>query len=325
MGTMIAKREKTQQPMGPVSLLHLSDTHGLHRTINTDTSLAAGDILIHTGDWTNRGRADVHADFNDWLGEIKHKFKYIVVVAGNHEWSDPSLATTITSPKAYLSSQLSNATHVLEHEGVELCGVRIYGSPWLPGARHGWPEIQVSKDTAATDARGSTSTVRHRFSEIPPGCDVLLTHGPPRGVFDVCESKCSWGSSVALRDAITTAAPAVHCFGHLHEQRGTWRRNASGHWEGGVEYESAPGERYPTWPPPPPAYPGQLISCNAMKNNRSIDGQPGQLVGCGRLIVAVPLFDEKTKMVCVRPASNVWTPGIEWKFLTGEEAKAALR
>ena len=55
------------EPAVPLTLLHLSDTHGLHRSIET-RDLPEADILVHTGDWSENGTDQEHADFNAWQG-----------------------------------------------------------------------------------------------------------------------------------------------------------------------------------------------------------------------------------------------------------------
>ena len=118
------------------------------------------------------------------------------------------IQSSLVEPKKYLSEKLTNATHILEHESVELCGLHIFGSAWLPGAG-GPPDIIHTKD--------NTTIKMDRFNEIPTGCDILLTHGPPLGVFDMSGSLRSWGSSIALTQAVVRAKPEVHLL-VMHEQ-----------------------------------------------------------------------------------------------------------
>ena len=115
---------------------------------------------------------------------------------------------------------------------------------------------------------------------------------------------------------MTSSHFEVHCFGHLHEQRGQWCRNShpcaaatlqrvafpgesfstavdaetgagaggdvGAAYAGGVEYLGG----FATSGPPPPDYPCQLISCNAMKNHPRMEGKEPHLSGPARLIVA---------------------------------------
>jgi hypothetical protein len=79
--------------------------------------------------------------------------------------------------------------------------------------------------------------------------------------------------------------PLAHLHGHVHEQRGVWRKaGPGGAFVGGVEY-TCPLPMH-AQPPPPLAYPPHLISNGSMKNNRTMDGPPARIVGAPRVIVA---------------------------------------
>lgn len=245
-----------------VRLLHLSDTHCMHRAIEP---LPPADILVHTGDFTNSGSDAEIADFNAWLGELRANFTAIIVIAGNHDMHGPKSILEITAT-------LSNATHVLNDSAASVLGLNFYGVSWRKTQKAADPD---------TDAAP--------FEAIPAGVHILLTHGPAFGVFDLMEGSArSWGASVALSSAITRARPAVHLFGHVHEQRGVWRRMVGSPHEfaGGVEYRGLPFGA-PARPPPPSDSPLQLISNNAMTNHKWLERTPTQsIAGPARLIVA---------------------------------------
>lgn len=63
-----------------LSVVHMSDTHGNFYDVPD------GDILIHSGDFTNEGIRHGMEDVNDFMSYFKalpHKYK--VLVPGNHE------------------------------------------------------------------------------------------------------------------------------------------------------------------------------------------------------------------------------------------------
>jgi hypothetical protein len=250
------------------------------------------DFLLHTGDMTDHGSMDEFRSVNEYFGKLKHRFKYgIIVIAGNHDVHG-------NRGKIDLKQVLTNAT-VLHHEmahGVhEACGLKIFGSPWC-----------------AWKPAGSPGGEGHLFDLIPDakdgiGIDILMTHGPPAGIFDTCgyEYRKSqqrtgrrgkpkqrivcfpWGSSHELNAAIMRSRPLLHLFGHLHEQRGVWQRHASGEYVGGVEYQAKPGQPFPTIGPPPADWPCDLVSCNAMCNHgdhEEVDSR--HIAGPPRLIQA---------------------------------------
>jgi len=233
------------------------------------------DFLLHTGDMTDHGSMEELLSVNDYFGKVKHRFKHgIIVIAGNHDVHG-------NEGKIDLRQVLTNATvlhHEMAHTLFEVCGLKIFGSPWCA-----W------KPAKNPGGEG------HLFDQIPEGIDILMTHGPPSRIFDTagyCQSQqgieCRrWGSSVDLNAAIMRARPRVHLFGHLHEQRGVWQRDASGNYAGGVEYHARQGQPFPTTGPPPPDWPCDLVSCNAMCNHAGHERAMGKhIAGPPRLIQA---------------------------------------
>ena len=284
-----------------VRILHMSDTHNLHRTIGV---LPEADILLHTGDFSEEGTDKEFEDFDAWLGELRQqypKLQHIIVIPGNHDWrqsirnawnkkEDPRELLK----KEFMKQKLPNAT-VLIHEEMTVCGLRIFGSSWDPWLDSHNPENGPSAQNrehlnmmweALADAQAT-----HNYGVIPPGVHILLTHGPPRKVLDCIGNKESYGSSKALRAQIMAVRPQVHLFGHLHEQRGAYYKLPfDGSFAGGVEYELEPGKTGPfeTVEVPPPEYPCELICNTAMKNNDGLEGRIGEeyLAGPPRLILA---------------------------------------
>ncbi len=176
-----------------IRLVIISDTHNLHDQI----VVPDGDVLVHGGDFTGRGTPDEIRAFNDWLGTLPHRFR--VVIAGNHDWGfqiSPDVAR----------AALTNAIY-LEDSGVEIEGVRFYGSPWQP-----W--FMDWAFNLRTDAE-----LRSKWDLIPEGTDVLITHGPPRGILDRTVTFHDVGC-LELRRAVERIAPRLHIFGHIHEGYG---------------------------------------------------------------------------------------------------------
>ena len=104
-------------PVGSGSTLRvvvISDTHNHHRSVQ----VPPGDVLIHCGDFTNKGKVEELTAFNDWLGELPHAHKFLVV--GNHE---------VGMFNEWEPALVSNATFV-DNDLVEVAGVRMYGMPW---------------------------------------------------------------------------------------------------------------------------------------------------------------------------------------------------
>jgi Icc-related predicted phosphoesterase len=172
----------------------ISDTHDLHR----DFEVPNGDLLIHAGDFTmNSMSAEKLIDFNDWLGELPHTFR--VVIPGNHDFvvEDPSRRHLIT-----------NAT-LLINEGIEIMGLKIWGSPTTPllGEAFG----------VASDNDRETL-----YRRIPINTDILITHCPPYGILDQVLGSDHHQGCPQLLAAVRRVQPMMHVFGHVHAGYGTF-------------------------------------------------------------------------------------------------------
>ena len=170
----------------------ISDTHGRHRELEVPHY----DLLIHAGDEANDPSPYKNEreslDFFDWLyGLPGHK----VFVPGNHSvaiergWVKPKVPCLIDSH-------------------VDIDGVGIYGSPWTP--TFGSSRWVYHKD------RGKMGDVW----DMMPKCDVLVTHGPPKGILDLAEDReghnqVHCGCRSLLRKVLEVK-PRVHIYGHIH-------------------------------------------------------------------------------------------------------------
>jgi len=152
-------------------------------------------------------------DFNVWLGQLPHAWK--VVVSGNHDRSMDLVANGASLKEARLHGRkvLSNATHYLLDEPCEIMGLRMWGSPYTPFFHSDYWKFHYDPATVG------------RWDQIPPKLDVLITHGPPRYHLDLTmegERAGCWDLHRRIRDMhLTDDQPRVHCFGHIHEARGS--------------------------------------------------------------------------------------------------------
>jgi len=173
----------------------VADTHGLHRRLD----VPCGDLFIHAGDFTlNSKPPSIISDFNAWLGSLPHRHK--VVVPGNHEF-------ILEEPRN--RGGITNAI-LLVDSGVEIEGLRIWGSPVTPlyGGAFGKSNPEDRK--------------RH-WAQIPDGLDILITHGPPFAILDHGGSAERREGCPQLLEAVFRALPRVHVFGHIHHGYGTLR------------------------------------------------------------------------------------------------------
>lgn len=177
----------------------VSDTHGRR------FDLGQGHVLVHCGDFTSRGTREEIESFNNWLGEVRGDFDHIIVVPGNHD--------------RLFQENYHEARALLPHADAVLVGTgavlkdpvtgepkRLWGSPWTPEFCR-WA-FGYSKSEAAGC-----------WAHMPSDLNLLITHGPPKGVLDWCPGG-NVGCPELLR-AVQRCAPKVHCFGHIHEGYGS--------------------------------------------------------------------------------------------------------
>jgi Icc-related predicted phosphoesterase len=160
-----------------------------------------GDILVHCGDITSQGEYSILQDFNQWLGEQDYSYK--IFIAGNHDLSYEKYPTTT-------KKIVTNAIY-LENTGIELEGLKFWGSPYTPAFMN-W---------AFNIPRESTL---NNWKKIPNDVDVLITHGPPYGILD---SVFGWDlqrdihqGDKHLLKIVKHIKPLIHSYGHIHESPG---------------------------------------------------------------------------------------------------------
>lgn len=174
-----------------MEIVCISDTHGLHREV----SVPDGDMLIHAGDCTHGfgDRLDL-GDFNDWLGELPHRHK--ILIAGNHDW-------IFQRKPEEARKTITNAVY-LQDEAVELEGLKVYGSPWQP----------EFFDWAFNLPRGEA--LREVWAKIPDDTQILVTHGPPKGIRDALPDGAMVGCEELAARVRQLSQLRLHVFGHIH-------------------------------------------------------------------------------------------------------------
>jgi Icc-related predicted phosphoesterase len=177
-----------------LKIVAISDTHTRHQQI----SIPKGDILIHAGDFTEKGSLNDVEKFNTFLGTLPHRHK--IVIAGNHDFCferDPQRARACLTHAIYL-----------EDQALTLEGIHFYGSPWQPWFFNWAFNLQRGKP------------LQEKWEKIPENTHILITHGPPYGHCDKVQYD---GRSVGCEDLlkrIELLKPRYHIFGHIHEAAG---------------------------------------------------------------------------------------------------------
>jgi len=178
--------------------------------------------LIHAGDFTTKGYPEEVRGFKNFLDSCPHQHK--IVIAGNHdscfepqyyedEHKENENSQDFSVEKALEIKNLieSNCTY-LEESSVELYGYKFYGTPWVSAI---WGAFNLKKDDELAE----------KWKKIPADCDILITHGPPRGIGDkTCKGK-SVGSRSLTKRLFFEGENNIkyHIFGHIHEGRGIYQ------------------------------------------------------------------------------------------------------
>lgn len=167
-----------------------------------DLTIPRCDVLVHAGDFTNRGKWEDFERFAQWLSAQRATHK--VFVAGNHDFVCEREVARVRT----LASELG-LTYLCDEAAV-VGGLRFYGSPATPRFH----------DMAFNYERGAA--LERHWARIPDVLDVLVTHGPPRGLGDRTFLGVPAGCE-ALLDRVRVVRPMLHVYGHIHEGYGEHR------------------------------------------------------------------------------------------------------
>ncbi|KAI1204567.1 Metallo-dependent phosphatase-like protein [Annulohypoxylon truncatum] len=220
--------------------LILSDTHGM-KFSSGNYHRHHVDVAIHCGDLTEESKI---AEFQTSLNLLKNiNASLKLVIAGNHDFTldvpifkrkvaeaEPSLEPHLVA-KEY--GKFGEARELFEKEEAENAGI-----VFLDEGTHRF----ILKNGAALTVYASSYTPSlgdwgfhyhpeegHQFP-IQKGTDIVITHGPPKGVMDFTHSRERAGCP-DLFAAVARTCPRLHCFGHIHEGWGarivTWREKIS--------------------------------------------------------------------------------------------------
>lgn len=182
----------------------ISDTHCQHKQLIPPDDI---DMVIHAGD--AGGHRDLShndgemRDFLQWYNNLPYKYK--IYIPGNHD-------TSVEAGFHDFKTDYPNII-VLIHQSVTIEGINIFGSPYTPSFGNGW----------------SYNVPRHKLSnywdQIPLDTDIIVTHGPPKGILDYTASHSSYYEKVgcaSLLNRIIDVNPKYHIFGHLHNESGVY-------------------------------------------------------------------------------------------------------
>ncbi len=180
----------------------ISDTHNEHEGLEVPAEI---DAVVHCGDesiarYPALNEPEARAFFK-WYAALQVPLK--VYVPGNHS---TAVEQGLIRREEYPDIQF------LIHESLEAQGLRFFGTPYTP----------EFADWAYMKPRRGLGPV---WKSIPAEVDILITHGPPKGILDVTKDFDTLelihvGSQSLTRQVEERIRPKVHSFGHIHDERG---------------------------------------------------------------------------------------------------------
>lgn len=194
-------------------VLLMSDTHGLHASIDT-ALLPQADCVIHCGDFSNQGRPSELLDFFTWYDALPYARK--IIMPGNH---DLIFENDLTHAKELLKDYPGIECYI--DDSAIIGDYEFYFYPWTPKF-YDWAFMKERQ----------SDQLREKANEIPDSTQVLISHGPPMGILDYTRGGKLAGCEL-LREKIAKIPNLKLCvFGHIHEGHGNCN-------VGGVTYINA--------------------------------------------------------------------------------------
>jgi Icc-related predicted phosphoesterase len=183
-----------------LKIWHISDTHNYHGLLIIPEGM---DVVIHSGDFTQsydvfKNEPEAKA-FLHWFGNLDIPYK--ILIAGNHD------AFVYKNSGEFKTLCIHYNIIYLENTFVIIENLKIYGSPLTPT----FGKWYFMKDR---------SKLHDVWSHIPEDTDILVVHGPPKGVLDSSYrrdnnmEKC--GCVSLQKHVLGRIKPKLCLFGHIH-------------------------------------------------------------------------------------------------------------
>ena len=212
-----------------------SDNAGDYQPLQLPTPKA--DVLLHCGDLTDVGGVTFFKKALNMLGSIDAELK--LVIAGNHdlqldeaywkaqrdrEGTPADLEDHYQAIKVMTGPLAAEAAVTFLDEGTHSFTLKsgakftIYVSPYTPAFCDWAFAYEHNQDRLNGPHQVATGVTSIASNPIPDGIDIVMTHGPPKGILDCCPQG-NVGCENVLQ-AIRRVKPMMHCFGHIHESNG---------------------------------------------------------------------------------------------------------
>ncbi|HLT42766.1 MAG TPA: hypothetical protein VKZ95_08690 [Sphingobacteriaceae bacterium] len=104
--------------------------------------------------------------------------------------------------------------------GIEFEGLKIWGTPWTPTFQGINPLCTEFTCSTAFTYSNETWFYDEKVIKIPSDIDILISHGPSRGILDRTLEGKNVGSTALEAYLKYIGRPKLHVFGHIHEAYG---------------------------------------------------------------------------------------------------------
>jgi Icc-related predicted phosphoesterase len=189
-----------------MKIAHTSDSHGQHKgTLEAWLKELSEQedppkVLVHSGDFMRHSlRPDDILEFIDWF--IRQPFEHKILIPGNHDrWCEQ-----FEKNESLRNEAIPDGLHFLINEEVIIDGFKFWGSPYTPEFNN-WA-FQLYGDEGVK-----------LWESIPDDTDVLITHGPQKGILDTTGEVSNPGNKGCehLSERIKELDIKAHLFGHIH-------------------------------------------------------------------------------------------------------------
>lgn len=193
----------------------ISDLHGKWNKVKVPEC----DLLISTGDYSFHGEAHMVRDYHKWLND--QPARHIISGQGNHEtWVEDNF----DAAKLYATTHCPRV-HFVEHELVEIEGLKIFYSAWTPWF-YDW--AYNAERTLSRAQEMQRPFIGDKWKDIPMDTDILATHGPAFGMLDQVYQidgvtpRERVGCELLLQKILQLDNLKFHTCGHIHSGHGQY-------------------------------------------------------------------------------------------------------
>jgi Icc-related predicted phosphoesterase len=191
-----------------LNILHISDTHGFHHRLDIKPGY---DLIVHSGDVSNSIDPALSfneiRDFLEWFEALDIPEK--ILVPGNHD-------VAIWKGMITVEDLAEMGIEMLINQSLFVYDLHIWGSPYTPRLYDHYTNWAWGLKRQEMDKV---------WNLIPNNLDILITHGPPKGILDLTLDRENQENAVQAGDKVLfnkvlEKKPKIHMFGHIHEERG---------------------------------------------------------------------------------------------------------